>query len=147
MADHLTLTDQSTTPKWRVFDEQPPIPPGTSTGTGSGLAWSVSPGETTRLGTRPPGDVVELTHVRSMLRLTGPQAARLINRICSLDLDDTMFPNHTAARTLLAGVATEIIRDDTDGQPSYLILPSSSFGSYITDVITDAGEEFDLQTA
>jgi heterotetrameric sarcosine oxidase gamma subunit len=79
-----------------------------------------------------------------MLRLTGPDAASLINRLCALDLDDAMFPNGAAARTLFAGVATEIVRDDQDGKTSYLLLPSSSFKTYVLDVIHDAGAEFGL---
>jgi sarcosine oxidase gamma subunit len=61
-----------------------------------------------------------------------------------LDLGDDTFPEGAAARTLVAGVATELVRDDRDAVGSYLILPSRSFGRYIYDVILDAGEEFGL---
>ena len=80
---------------------------------------------------------------RQML-ITGNEAADLINRVCALDLNDGMFPNGAAARTLFAGVATEIIRDDENGVPSYLLLPSRSFSTYVLDVILDAGAEFGL---
>ena len=46
--------------------------------------------------------------------------------------------------TLVAGVATELVRDDQDGVRTYLILPSRSFGLYMYDVILDAGGEFGL---
>jgi sarcosine oxidase gamma subunit len=55
-----------------------------------------------------------------------------------------MFPNGAAARTLFAGVTTELVRDDVDETTSYLILPSRSFGRYVEDVLTDAGAEFGL---
>lgn len=119
--------------------------PGTSRGSGDSLAWSVSPGELTVLGRRPDGDVVDLTHVRAMFRLTGDRAGTLINRVCGLDLTDGMFPNGAAARTLFAGVATEIVREDADGVPSYLIVPSRSFSTYIRDVMIDAGKEFGIE--
>lgn len=141
----LTLTDRSSTPKWRVFDGYK-VAPGTSQGSGDALVWSVSPGEWTVLGDRPDGETVDLTHVRAMFRLTGDQAATLINRVCGLDLSDGMFPSGAAARTLFAGVATELVRDDIDGVPSYLIVPSRSFTTYIHDVITDAGAEFGVET-
>ena len=142
MAD-LTVTDLSATPKWRVFDGYH-LAPGTSKGTGDELVWSVSPGEWTVLGEEPDRETVDLTHVRAMFRLTGDDASMLINRVCGLDLSDGMFPGGGAARTLFAGVATEIVRDDQDGVPSYLLVPSSSFQTYVRDVIEDAGAEFGL---
>lgn len=140
----LSLTDLSPTPKWRVFSGHEGVAPGTSAGSGDDLVWSVSPGEWTVLGDQPEG-AVDLTHVRSMFRLTGAEAASLINRACALDLTEGMFPNGAAARTLFAGVATEIIRDDEDGIPSYLLLPSRSFSTYVLDVILDAGAEFGIE--
>lgn len=140
----LVLVDVSATRKWRVFSED--IVPGTSQGSGDELVWSVGPGESTALGAQPGGEVVDLTHVRSMFRLTGDEATTVINRVCGLDLTAGMFPSGAAARTLFAGVATEIVRDDQDAVPSYLIVPSRSFSRYIQDVIEDAGAEFGLET-
>lgn len=127
----LTLSDLSLELKWRVFDGYEDVEPGTARGEGERLVWSVSPGEWTVLGARPDSDpVVDLTHVRAMFRLTGPEAAAALSHVCALDLGDHMFPNHAAARTLLASVATELIRDDLGGTPSYLLLPSRSFGHF-----------------
>jgi sarcosine oxidase, subunit alpha len=135
----LTLTDESLVPKWRVFgDEFADVAPGTSRRDGDGLIWSVSPGEWTALGPRPPGDVMDLTHVRAMFRLTGEDACDVLSRVCALDLGDAMFPAGAAARTLVAGVATEIVRDDQAGSPSYLLLPSRSFGLYLYETLVDA---------
>lgn len=140
----LSLTDLSPTPKWRVFAGYGQVRPGTSGSSGDSLVWSVTPGEWTVLGSRP-NDAVDLTHVRAMFRLTGADAAGLINRVCALDLSNGMFPNGAAARTLFAGVATEIVRDDENGAPSYLLLPSRSYSTYILEVILDAGAEFGLE--
>ncbi len=142
MAD-ISLTDLSPTAKWRAFDGYEQVRPGTSQGSGDSLVWSVTPGEWTVLGSEPD-NAVDLTHVRAMFRLTGADAVALINRVCALDLSDGMFPNGAAARTLFAGVATEMVRDDEDGIPSYLLLPSRSFSTYVLDVILDAGAEFGL---
>lgn len=145
MAD-LLLTDESATGKWRVFSGHESVAPGSAQRTSTGLVWSVSPGEWTVLGEPPETEIVDLTHVRAMFRITGAPAADLINRVCGLDLTDGMFPDGAAARTLFAGVATEIVRDDRDGDPSYLIVPSRSFSTYILEVIEDAGAEFGLET-
>ena len=143
MAD-LVLTDLSSTPKWRVFSGHEEVRQGCSAGSGDDLVWSVSPGEWTVLGSQP-GGAVDLTHVRAMFRLTGSDAPQVINRVCGLDLDDEMFPSGAAARSPFAGVATEIIRDDQDGVPSFLLLPSSSYTTYVLEVIRDAGAEFGLE--
>ena len=134
------LSDLSLESKWRRFTGEPGV--GTSRKGDGWLEWSVSPGETTVLGTRPTGDVVDLTHVRALYRLTGTEARDLLNKICALDLDDSMFPDGASGRTLVAGVATELIRDDVGQTASYLLAPSRSFGRYLHDVIVDAGEEF-----
>lgn len=126
----LTLTDLGHEPKWRTFAD-----PG-------GLSWSVSPGEWTLLGDRPDEDAVDLTSVRAMFRLTGEEAPALMSRICALDLSDAAFPDGSSARTLVAGVATEIVRNDRAGTRSLLLLPSRSFGRYLVETIMDAGVEF-----
>ena len=139
----LTLHVRSDAPKWRVFEGYN-TRTGIASRSGDDLVWSVSPGEWTVLGARPEGETVDLTHVRAMFRLTGDEAATLISRVCGLDLSDGMFPTGAAARTLFAGVATELVRDDVDGTPSYLIVPSRSFGTYVRRVIDDAGAELGL---
>jgi len=139
----LTLTDLSATPKWRTFSGHKRVRPGKSSGSGDTLVWSVSPDEWTVLGAEPKS-AVDLTHVRVMFRLTGTEATTLMNRVCALDFGDGMFPNGAAARTLFAGVATEIVRDDQEDGPSYLLLPSRSYGTYVLEVIRDAGAEFGL---
>jgi heterotetrameric sarcosine oxidase gamma subunit len=144
-ADGLSLSDFSVVPKWRVFTGYEDVRPGTSKKLDEQLVWSVSPGEWTITGPRPdPEPAVELTHVRVMFRLTGEDARALLAKICALDLGDAMFPVGAAARTLVAGVATELVRDDQDGVLSYLILPSRSFGRYLHEVLMDAGAEFGL---
>ena len=129
----LTLKDIGHQPKWRTFSEPD-----------DGLTWSVTPGEWTVLGDRPRGNVVDLTSVRAMFRLSGVHAADLLNKICGLNFSNDNFPNGSAARTLVAGVATEIVRNDQLENVSYLILPSRSFGRYMEDTLRDAGLEFGL---
>lgn len=139
----LSLLDLSLEPKWCVFDGYDDIRPGTGRRSGDALVWSVSPGAWTVIGPEPI-EAVDLTHVRAMFRLTGDAGPDLLSRICGLDLDERMFGPSGAARTLLAGVATEIVRDDVGHVRSYLLLPSRSFGRYLLGVILDAGAEFGI---
>lgn len=144
-SDGLALSDFSVVPKWRVFSGFDDVIPGTSRALEGKLIWSVSPGEWTVVGERPDQEaVVELTHVRVMFRLTGTRAQELMSRLCALDLGNEMFPNGAAARTLVAGVATELVRDDQDGDLSILVMPSRSFGRYLHDALLDAGQELGL---
>lgn len=144
-ADGLTLSDYSVVPKWRVFAGHEDVKPGTSRKLDEQLVWSVSPGEWTITGARPDREpAVDLTHVRVMFRLTGADARSLLAKICALDLGDAMFPQGAAARTVVAGVATELVRDDQSEVLSFLILPSRSFGRYVHEVLLDAGAEFGL---
>lgn len=143
-ANGLTLSDFSVVPKWRAFSGYSDVGPGTSRKLDEHLVWSVSPGEWTVVGPKPDEEVVDLTHVRVMFRLTGEDAPALLSKVCALDLSNDMFPDGAAGRTLVAGVATELIRDDEDGTRSYLLLPSRSFGRYLHSVLVDAGLEFGL---
>jgi heterotetrameric sarcosine oxidase gamma subunit len=124
----LQLSDESLAPTWRLFADPPvDVRPGTAARAGDRLVWSVTPSEWTVVGPRPPGDdVVDLTHVRAMLRLRGDGAPALLSRVCALDLADEMFPPGAAARTLAAAVATELVRADVDGERPYLLLPCRS---------------------
>lgn len=140
----LSLSDVSVVPKWRVFSGYDDVRPGTSAKHDEQLVWSVSPREWTVVGPRPDRDTVDLTHVRVMFRLTGDDGPEVLAKVCAIDFSDDMFPDGAAARTLVAGVATEVVRDDQNGARSYLILPSRSFGRYLHDVLVDAGLEFGL---
>lgn len=104
------------------------------------MAFGVSPGEWIVIGGRPDGnDVVDLTHVRGAFRLTGTGARSVLEHVCALDLSDAMTPDGAAARTLVAGVATELVRDDAAGEPSYLLLMSRSFARSVWERLEAAG--------
>jgi heterotetrameric sarcosine oxidase gamma subunit len=88
--------------------------------------------------------VVDLTHGRALMRITGPDAAELLARLCGADLHDDMAPDGAALRSAVAGVATDIIRDDiTNGRagvPSYLLHCERSSGRYLFGALVSAGE-------
>ena len=88
--------------------------------------------------------VVDLTHGRALVRITGQDAAQLMARLCGVDLDDDMAPDGAALRSAVAGVATDIIRDDRDGVPSYLLHCERSSGQYLFDALASAGESLGI---
>ena len=92
--------------------------------------------------------VVDLTHGRALMRITGPDAAELLARLCGADLHDDMAPDGAALRSAVAGVATDIIRDDITidgaGVPSYLLHCERSSGQYLFGALVSAGESFGI---
>jgi heterotetrameric sarcosine oxidase gamma subunit len=84
--------------------------------------------------------VVDLTHGRALMRITGPDAAELMARLCGADLSDDMAPDGAALRSAVAGVATDIVRDDRAGVPSYLLHCERSSGQYLFGALVSAGE-------
>src|SRR5581483_10693028 len=84
--------------------------------------------------------VVDLTHGRALMRITGPDAPGLLARLCGADLHDDMAPDGAALRAPVAGVATDIVRDDRAAVPSYLLHCERSSGQYLFGALAAAGE-------
>jgi len=88
--------------------------------------------------------VTDLTHGRALVRVTGPDAADLLARLCGADLHDDMAPDGAALRSAVAGVATDVIRDDQAAVPSYLLHCERSSGQYLFGALVSAGESFGI---
>jgi heterotetrameric sarcosine oxidase gamma subunit len=88
--------------------------------------------------------VIDLTHGRALVRVTGPQAADLLARLCPIDLADDMTPDGSALRSSVAGVATDLIRDDLAAGPSYLLHCERSSGRYLHDSLLAAGQSLGI---
>lgn len=85
---------------------------------------------------------VDITHSRVCLRLSGARSAAVLEKVCSLDFNDLMFPDGACGSASLAKVSSDLIRSDTNNEPSYLLLADRSFGQYLYDAIHDATLEF-----
>jgi heterotetrameric sarcosine oxidase gamma subunit len=92
--------------------------------------------------------VLDLTHGRALMRLTGTRAAATLAKMCGIDLADASTPDGTAFRSSVAGLVTDVIRDDQEGPsgpvPSYLLHCERSYGQYLFDALLDAGAEFGI---
>ncbi len=89
--------------------------------------------------------VIDMTHGRALVRLTGGAAAAVLSKLCGIDLADHMTPNLAAFRSLVANVATDVVRDDVAGVRSYLLHCERASGQYLFDVLVDAGAEHGLE--
>jgi len=84
--------------------------------------------------------VVDLTHGRALVRLTGGRASDVLAKECALDLSDRGCPDQRALRTAVSGLAVDVVRDDLAGTPSYLLHCERSSGQYLFDSLLDAGQ-------
>lgn len=93
--------------------------------------------------------VIDVTHGRALLRVSGRRSRDVLAKECGVDLSDAMCPGGAALRTAVAGIATDLIRDDHEGDGgqitlSYLVHCERSSGQYLFDALMDSGLEFGL---
>ena len=89
--------------------------------------------------------VIDITHGRAMLRITGSNAAASLNKICNLDLGEELTPNGAVFSASVGNVGCDLVRDDQDGQTSFLISCERSFGRFLFVAVADASTEFGVQ--
>src|SRR5215831_3116498 len=112
---------------------------------GQGPALAVRLGD---LAARHPGELVtatDVTHGRALVRLTGPDAAGALAKVCGIDTSEPSTPDGAAFRTAVAAVATDVIRDDIGCIPSYLLHCERSSGAYLFGELLAAGGEFGIE--
>lgn len=149
----LRLADLTPLSKIGVKAEHPPfeVGYGRSAVQGEWLIIGSGPGEWTLLG--PVGEeidvavagfatVIDLTHGRALLRLTGQAAPRALAKVCSIDLSEPMCPNGASFRASVANVVTDVVRHDRNAARSYLLHCERSSGQFLFDALLDAGQEF-----
>ncbi len=106
--------------------------------------------------------VVDLTHGRALVRLSGADAVvGVLSKLCALDFSDRAAPDGTALRSSVASLVTDIVRDDLPatlpttapaagggpgagglaGERSYLLHCERSSGQYLFDALADAGRD------
>ncbi|TCK21799.1 sarcosine oxidase subunit gamma [Pseudonocardia endophytica] len=88
---------------------------------------------------------VDITHGRCLVRLHGPDARRTLAKVCGIDLADDSVPDGSALRTSVARIVTDMVRDDVDGELSYLLHCERSSGQFLADMLLDAGSEFGIE--
>jgi heterotetrameric sarcosine oxidase gamma subunit len=96
-----------------------------------------------------PGDelvsVLDITHGRALVRISGEKTPDLLSKVCGIDLSDEITPNGAAFRSSVAKVVTDVVRDDEEGERSYLLHCERSYGQYLFDALLDAGGEFGVE--
>ncbi len=88
--------------------------------------------------------VIDITHGRAMIRISGPALAATMAKICNIDLSDDMVPDGAVFSASVAKVGCDLVRTDRDGAPSLLISCERSFGGYLHAAVADSAAEFGL---
>ena len=89
--------------------------------------------------------VFDATHGRALVRITGARTPELLAKVCAIDFADRVTLNGAAFRSFVAKLVTDVVRDDRDGEISYLLHCERSSGQYLFDALIDAGDEFGIE--
>lgn len=112
--------------------------------------WTIygEPGRSDEIAATVPLDgfvsVVDISHGKAMLRISGSAASAALAKICNLDLCEDLTPNGAVFSGGVANVSCDLVRDDQGGEPSFLISCERSFGRYLFIAVADACAEFGL---
>ena len=89
--------------------------------------------------------VIDITHGRAMLRISGSNATSALSKVCTLDLGNELTPNGAVFSASVGGVGCDLVRDDQNGETSFLIGCERSFGRFLFIAVADACTEFGVQ--
>ena len=76
--------------------------------------------------------------------IAGPCSIHVLNRLTSLDLRESRFPNLSCARASLARVNTWMARCDLGSLSAFRVFAGREYGEYLCDVILETGGAFGL---
>ena len=113
--------------------------------------WTIygTPGQAAAISATVPTDgfvtVIDITHGRAMLRISGSNATSALNKICNLDLGDELTPDGAVFSASVGNVGCDLVRDDQGGQTSFLIGCERSFGRFLFIAVVDSCTEFGVQ--
>jgi len=84
------------------------------------------------------GTVLELSHARTVIHVSGPKAPDLMARMVPLDLRPAAFPEGSVANTALHHVGVTLLARDG----GFDILVLRSFGLAVWEALTDSAAQF-----
>ncbi|HXY42856.1 MAG TPA: sarcosine oxidase subunit gamma family protein [Acidimicrobiales bacterium] len=89
--------------------------------------------------------VIDMTHGSIVLRLSGTDSHRVLEKVCAIDFAEGVTPNGSCFRSSVARLRCTVARDDLGGERSYLIESDRSSGQYLFDALRDVGAEFSIE--
>ena len=86
--------------------------------------------------------VVDLSHARTVLHVSGPSAARVIAGHCGIDLDAVMFPTGALTGTRFNQLGMTLARlDDT---PTFELMVFRGYAAFVYESLVESAREFNV---
>ena len=86
--------------------------------------------------------VVDLSHARMALHVSGPSAARVIAAHCGIDLDAVMFPTGAVTGTRFNQLGMTLARlDDT---PTFELMVFRGYAAFVYEALVESAREFNV---
>ena len=89
------------------------------------------------------GTVVDLSHARTALQVSGAAAIRTLAKHCGLDLLAARFPTGSATNTRFGHIGITLAR--IDDAPTFELLVFRGYAEFVFDSLVEAAGEFGLQ--
>ena len=74
-------------------------------------------------------------------RVCGPDAPRMLAKICEVDFSTSAFRSNSVSQTLIAEVSSTVVRDGSD-QPRFHLLAESSYAHYLWNAVMEVSRGF-----
>lgn len=87
--------------------------------------------------------VVDLSHARTALQVSGACAARTLAKHCGLDLHVARFPTGCATNTRFGHIGMTLAR--LDDAPTFELLVFRGYAEFVFDALVEAAGEFGFQ--
>jgi sarcosine oxidase subunit gamma len=87
--------------------------------------------------------VVDLSHARTALQVSGRDAARTLAKHCGIDLHHRAFPAGSATSTRFGQLGITLAR--LDDLPTFEILVFRGYAEFVFEALIEAGAEFGLK--
>lgn len=84
--------------------------------------------------------VVDLSHARTALHVSGPAAVRTLAKHCGLDLHAACFPTGSATNTRFGHVGMTLAR--LDDAPTFELLVFRGYAEFVFEALAEAAAEF-----
>ncbi len=86
--------------------------------------------------------VVDLSHARTALQVSGTAAARTLAKHCGLDLHASKFPTGSATNTRFGHIGMTLAR--IDDAPTFELLVFRGYAEFVFESLVEAASEFGL---
>ena len=86
--------------------------------------------------------VVDLSHARTVLHVSGPAAVRVIAKHCGVDLDAAIFPTGAVTGTRFNQLGMTLARfDDT---PTFELMVFRGYAAFVYEALVESAGEFNV---